>query len=50
MAMNVIQVTPDIAMEASGPAYSVPGMCRGLSLVGVDVSLHTLQRESSDTF
>lgn len=50
MAMKVIQVTPDIAMEASGPAYSVPGMCRGLSLVGVDVSLHTLQRESSDTF
>ena len=50
MVMKVIQVTPDIAMEASGPAYSVPGMCRGLSLVGVDVSLHTLQRESSDTF
>ena len=48
--MKVIQVTPDIAMEASGPAYSVPGMCRGLSLAGVDVSLHTLQRESSDNF
>ena len=41
--MKVVQSIADIYVEASGPSYSVPGLCRGLYDVGVDVSLHTLR-------
>lgn len=37
--LSVIQVVPGIGTEASGPSYSVPGLCRGLSLNAVDVAL-----------
>lgn len=37
--MNVIQVIPSIKDESSGPSYSVPGLCYGLTSVGCDVSL-----------
>ncbi len=40
--MRIIQVVPSIALESSGPAYSVPGLCRALSLCGVDVTMTTL--------
>lgn len=48
--MRVIQSTVDIGLEASGPSYSVPGLCRGLNAVGVDVSLHTLMCPSISKF
>lgn len=38
--MRVIQVVPSLAAESSGPSYSVPGLCKGLKSVGVDVELH----------
>jgi len=37
--LSVIQVVPGIGTEASGPSYSVPGLCRGLLCNDVDVSL-----------
>ena len=37
--MNVIHVVPRIDEEASGPAYSVPALCRALALGGDRVSL-----------
>ena len=40
--MKVEQIVPAIAEEASGPSYSVPGLCRGLAQSGVDVRLHVL--------
>jgi len=40
--MKVEQIVPAIAEEASGPSYSVPGLCRGLTENGVDVRLHVL--------
>ena len=40
--MKVIQVTPGIDDESSGPSHSVPGLCRGLSAAGCDVCLHCL--------
>ena len=40
--MKVEQIVPAIAEEASGPSYSVPGLCRGLAENGVDVRLHVL--------
>ena len=38
--MKVIQAVSGIGWEASGPSYSVPGLCLGLKAVGVDVCLH----------
>ncbi len=43
--MVVVQTVSGIGMEASGPSYSVPGLCRGLQAVGVDVCLHARMRE-----
>ena len=37
--LSVIQVVPGIGTEASGPSYSVPGLCRGLVSNDVDVLL-----------
>ena len=38
--MRVIQVVPAISNESSGPSYSVPGLCNGLTMAGCEVSLH----------
>lgn len=38
-ALRIIQVIPGVGTEAAGPSYSVPGLCRGLILNHVDVSL-----------
>ena len=38
--MRIILTVSGIGMEAAGPSYSVPGLCRGLKAVGVDVCLH----------
>ena len=38
--MKVIQTVPSIGFESSGPSYSVPGLCRGLSGAGVEIELH----------
>lgn len=40
--MKVIQVVPSIGAEASGPSYSVPGLCRGLVANDVTTELHFL--------
>ena len=40
--MKIIQVVPSIVAESSGPAYSVPGLCRALADQGGDVELHVL--------
>jgi len=40
--MKVIQVVPFIGDESSGPAYSVPSLCRALSAIGVETELHVL--------
>ena len=40
--MKVEIIVPAINEEASGPSYSVPGLCRGLAENGVDVRLHAL--------
>ena len=40
--MKVIQVVPSIGAEASGPSYSVPGLCRGLVANDVETELHFL--------
>lgn len=40
--MNVIQIVPAISNESSGPSYSVPGLCNGLTKAGCEVSLHIL--------
>lgn len=40
--MKVIQVVPSIGAEASGPSYSVPGLCRGLVANEVATELHFL--------
>ncbi len=37
--MKIIQIVPSISTESSGPSYSVPGLCHGLTSVGCDVSL-----------
>ena len=38
--MKIVQVVSGIGMEASGPSYSVPGLCRGLAVMGCGVILH----------
>ncbi len=43
--MKVILTVSGIGMEAAGPSYSVPGLCRGLQAVGVDVYLHARMRD-----
>lgn len=40
--MNVIQIVPTVSNESSGPSYSVPGLCNGLTKAGCEVSLHIL--------
>lgn len=40
--MKIAQIISSISKESSGPSYSVPGLCRGLSECGCDVSLHCL--------
>ncbi len=37
-------------MEAAGPSYSVPGLCGGLKVVGVDVCLHAQMRDGANNF
>jgi glycosyltransferase involved in cell wall biosynthesis len=41
--MKVLQVVPSINMEASGPSYSVPALCRALRNRDVKVALHVLE-------
>ena len=48
--MIVVVSTVDIGLEASGPSYSVPGLCRGLHEAGVEVSLHTLKTPITTKF
>ena len=48
--MRVIQTVSGIAMEASGPSYSVPGLCSGLKAVGVDVCLHARMGDGARDF
>lgn len=48
--MKVVQVVPGITVEASGPSYSVPSLCRGLKNLGCDVSLHFLWGIPDKTF
>ena len=48
--MRVIQTVSGIGMEASGPSYSVPGLCCGLKSVGVDVCLHARMRDEARAF
>lgn len=40
--MKVSQIISSVSNEASGPSYSVPGLCRGLLDCGCDISLHFL--------
>lgn len=40
--IKCLHVVPYIGNESSGPAYSVPNLCRSLADHGTDVSLHTL--------
>ncbi len=40
--LKVIQTVPAIAIEASGPSYSVPALCRALSRCGVSIELHVI--------
>ncbi len=40
--MKIIQIVPSISSESSGPSYSVPGLCEGVSLAGCKVSLQFL--------
>ena len=40
--MKVIQIVPSVAAESSGPSYSVPALCQGLTSAGCEVSLHFL--------
>lgn len=40
--MRVAQIISSISNESSGPSYSIPGLCRGLSGCGCDVSLYCL--------
>ena len=40
--MKIIQVVPDIALEASGPSYSVRRLCESLKSLGEEVQLTTL--------
>ncbi len=49
-AMIVVVSTVDIGLEASGPSYSVPGLCRGLHEAGVEVALHTLKPPPNTKF
>lgn len=38
--LKVIQTVAEIGVEASGPSYSVPGLCSGLRCAGAKVSLY----------
>ena len=40
--MKVIQIVPSVAAESSGPSYSVPALCQGLTSAGCEVLLHFL--------
>lgn len=48
--MKVILTVSGIGMEAAGPSYSVPGLCRGLKAVGVDVCLHARMWDKARDF
>lgn len=48
--MKVIQTVSGIGWEAAGPSYSVPGLCRGLKAVGVDVCLHARMPKGAKKF
>src|SRR5690606_32245786 len=37
--MNIVHVVPNVSEEASGPAYSVPSLARGLGRLGHEVEL-----------
>lgn len=45
--MKIIQTVSGIGMESAGPSYSVPGLCRGLNSLGVDVCLHARMRKGA---
>ncbi len=40
--MKVLQTAVCVFFESNGPSNSVPGLCRGLHMNGVDVELHAL--------
>ncbi len=40
--LRVVQTVPAIAIEASGPSYSVPALCRALARHNVRVELHVI--------
>ena len=40
--MNVVQIVPGVIAQASGPAYSVPGIVRGLCMSGVNAIVYAL--------
>ena len=40
--MKSIQVVPFVGEESSGPAYTVPSLCRALSAAGVETEMHVL--------
>ena len=42
MSLKIIQIVPDIAIEASGPSYSVLRLCESLKSLGAEVELATL--------
>ena len=48
--MRVHQIVSDCLREASGPSYSVPGLCRGLIANGVSVTFHALSISRSMSF
>src|SRR5262245_21840437 len=41
--VQLVQVVANVAVEASGPSYSVPALCAGLARLGHDVRLHTVE-------
>ncbi len=42
--MRVLQVVPSIAVESSGPSYSVTTLCKGLVENGCEVELHVTSK------
>lgn len=41
--MRILQVVPQIGLEASGPSYSVRALCEAVARQGADVTLHVLR-------
>ncbi|MFK7945741.1 MAG: glycosyltransferase [Paracoccaceae bacterium] len=47
--MRLIHVVPHVSVEASGPSYSVPAMCRALGRAGADVTLMTQSKSAVES-